>query len=123
MLSVVGFGVFTIVFGLSTTLWLSVAALVVAGAVDAVSVVIRHVIVPSRTPPTLRGRVSSVNSVFIESSNELGGMQSAIVASWFGPVASAVAGGVGSLVVVGIIAFAFPALRRLDAMGEERKLG
>jgi MFS family permease len=116
LLSVAAFGVFTIVFALSTALWLSLLALLLAGAVDAVSVVIRHVIVPSRTPAELRGRVSSVNSVFIECSNELGAMQSAVVASWFGPVASAASGGVGAIVVVGAIAIAFPMLRRLDAM-------
>jgi MFS family permease len=116
LLSVAAFGVFTIVFGLSTSFWLSLGALLLAGAVDAVSVVVRHVIVPSRTPPELRGRVSSVNSVFIECSNELGSMQSAVVASWFGPVVSAVSGGVGALVVVGAIAVVFPMLRKLDSM-------
>jgi MFS family permease len=121
LLSVAGFGVFTIIFGLSTNLWVSLAALLLAGGVDAVSVVVRHVIVPSRTPPELRGRVSSVNSVFIECSNEIGAMQSALVASWYGPVVSAVAGGVGSLAVVVGVAIVFPALRTLDRLGLEQR--
>jgi MFS family permease len=111
--SVAGFGVATIVFGLSTNLWLSLAALVVAGAFDQVSVVIRHVLVQTRTPDHLRGRVSAVNSVFIECSNELGGFESGLVAHWFGPVFSVVSGGVGTLLVVAGIAAGVPELRGL----------
>ncbi|MFZ4431254.1 MAG: MFS transporter [Phycisphaerales bacterium] len=114
--SVALFGLSIIAFGLSTSLWLSVACLAFGGAVDNVSVVIRHVLVQMRTPEHIRGRVSSVNSVFIESSNELGGYESGLVASWFGPVASVVSGGVGTLVVVGLVAIGFPALRSLERL-------
>lgn len=113
---VAGFGACWIVFGLSTVVWVSFAALLVAGALDNVSVVIRHVIVPSRTPRELRGRVSAVNSVFIESSNELGGFESGVVAKFFGPVASVVSGGIGTLVVVAGVALAWPEVRRLGGL-------
>lgn len=124
--SVAAFGAATIVFGFSQHLWLSIAALLVAGAVDTVSVVIRHVLVQVRTPEHLRGRVAAVNSVFIESSNELGGFESALVADvagrWLGvaggAVLSVVGGGIGTLLVVAGIAWAFPALRRLGRLEE-----
>jgi MFS family permease len=115
---VAGFGVCWIVFGLSTNLWLSLAVLAISGALDNVSVVIRHVIVPACTPRELRGRVSAVNSVFIESSNELGGFESGAVAKAFGPVASVVSGGVGTLIVVAGVALAWPQLRRLGRLDD-----
>lgn len=114
--SVAGFGVCTIVFGLSTSFWLSLAMLFTLGALDNVSVVVRHVLVAVRTPDALRGRVSAVNSVFIESSNELGGFESALVAKFFGPVASVVSGGVGTIVVVLLTAWWLPELRRLGKL-------
>jgi len=124
--SVAGFGVCTIVFGLSTSFVLSVAMLALLGALDGVSVVIRHVLVTLRTPDRLRGRVSAVNSVFIESSNEVGNFQSGLVAKlaagWFGvaggAVFSAVAGGVGTIVVVAMVAVAWPQLRRLRRLDD-----
>jgi predicted MFS family arabinose efflux permease len=88
----------------------------IAGAVDSVSVVIRHVLVQMRTPPALRGRVSSVNSVFIECSNELGAFESGAVAKLFGPVFSVVSGGVGTLMVVAAVAMAWPEIRKLDKL-------
>ena len=94
----------------------ALASLFVAGALDNVSVVVRHVLVQVRTPNHLRGRVSSVNSVFIESSNELGAFESGLVAKFFGPLVSVVSGGIGTLVVVGVIAMAFPGLRRLGKL-------
>ena len=125
--SVAAFGACTIGFGVSTSLWLSLALLAILGAVDNISVVIRHVLVSVRTPDRLRGRVSAVNSVFIECSNELGGFESGLVAKFFGPVASAVSGGVGTIVVVALTALCIPQLRRLGRLtksevDEERDL-
>ena len=116
--SVAVFGVCMIVFGLSTSLWLSLLALAVSGAVDNISVVIRHVLVQMKTPDGLRGRTTAVNSVFIECSNELGAFESGLVASWFGPVISVVSGGVGTIGVVVFVALAFPALRRMKNLVE-----
>ena len=112
------FGVTMIVFGLSRSVWLSMAMLAVGGAVDNVSVVIRHVLVQTRTPDHLRGRVTAVNSVFIESSNELGGFESGLVALHFGPVFSVVSGGFGTLAITGLVALWLPELRRLGRLVE-----
>ncbi len=116
LLSVAGFGACTIVFGFSENLWLSLAMLAALGALDNISVVIRHVLVSVRTPDRLRGRVNAVNMVFIESSNELGGFESGLVAKFFGPVFSAVSGGVGTLLVVMAIAIGMKDLRRLGRL-------
>jgi len=118
--SVAVFGVCMIVFGLSTSMWLSLAALALSGAVDNISVVIRHMLVQIRTPDELRGRTTAVNSVFIECSNEVGAFESGTVARSFGPVFSVVSGGFGTLAVVGFVAFAFPALRRLKRVDETK---
>lgn len=112
------FGVTMIVFGLSRSFWLSMAMLAIGGAVDNVSVVIRHVLVQTRTPDHLRGRVTAVNSVFIECSNELGGFESGLVALHFGPVFSVVSGGVGTLAITGFVAWWLPELRRLGRLVE-----
>jgi MFS family permease len=114
--SVAAFGFFTVIFGLSTDLWLSLAMLAALGAVDNVSVVIRHVLVAVRTPDHLRGRVSAVNSVFIECSNEVGGFESGLVARLLGPVFSVVAGGLGTIAVVIVTAIWLPELRRLGRL-------
>jgi hypothetical protein len=111
--SVAVFAAATIWFGLSTSPLMAAVALAVAGAADNVSVVIRHVLVQMRTPDALRGRVGAVNTMFIECSNELGGFESGVVAKFFGPVASVVSGGIGTLVVLAGIAVAVPQLRRL----------
>jgi MFS family permease len=111
--SVAAFAGATIVFGYATVPWVAVLALAVAGAADNISVVIRHVLVQMRTPDHLRGRVGAVNTMFIECSNELGGFESGVVARFFGPVASVVSGGIGTLVVLGVIAMAVPQLRKL----------
>ena len=111
--SVAVFAVATIWFGLCTEPWMAAVALGVLGAADNVSVVIRHVLVQMRTPDRLRGRVGAVNTMFIECSNELGGFESGVVARYFGPVASVVSGGIGTLVVLAGIAVAVPQLRRL----------
>jgi len=116
-ISVAGFGLGTIAFGLSTNFLLSLVLLAVLGGFDAVSVVIRHVLVQARTPEALRGRVAAVNSVFIESSNELGAFESGLVAVLFSPVISVVSGGIGTLLVVGWIWTRFPQLRNLGHLG------
>lgn len=114
--SVALFGLTWIGFGFSTSLPLSIALLAIGGAADNVSVIIRHVLVQARTPNQLRGRVSAVNTVFIECSNELGAFESGAVARWFSPFVSVVSGGVGTLVIVGAVALLFPALRRLHTL-------
>jgi MFS family permease len=116
--SVAIFGVCIIVFGYSTSFWVALAALLVSGAADQVSVVIRHVLVQTRTPDALRGRVSAVNSMFVEVSNELGAFESGLVAKFFGPVFSVVSGGVGTLIVVAGVAAGVPQLRRLGDVHE-----
>ena len=112
---VAGFGLATIVFGVSKFFWLSLLALAIAGGFDMVSMVIRNVVVQLDTPGYMRGRVTSVENVFIEASNELGAFESGAVASWLGAEASVVLGGVGTLVVIALWAWWFPHLRRYDA--------
>ena len=109
--SVAGFGVFTIVFGLSRNLWLSLASLLLVGASDMVSVIIRGTLVQLSTPDSMRGRVSAVNSLFIGTSNEFGQFESGVTAHWFGTVPAVVIGGVGTLVVTALWAWLFPELR------------
>lgn len=110
------FGLGTIVFGLSRWLPLSVAALVLLGASDMVSVVIRATLIQLDTPDALRGRVSAVNAVFIGTSNQLGDFESGLTAALLGTVGAAVAGGVGTLVVVGLWLVLFPELYRRDTL-------
>jgi MFS family permease len=98
--AVAGFGAATIVFGLSTWYWLSLLMMFLVGAFDNISVVVRHTLVQMLTPDNMRGRVSAVNGVFIVASNELGGLESGLTSWLFGPVASVVAGGVGTILVV-----------------------
>ncbi|HET6880101.1 MAG TPA: MFS transporter [Pirellulales bacterium] len=107
-----GFGVATIVFGLSRSFSLSLAMLFLTGAFDIVSVVIRHTLVQLLTPDDMRGRVSAINSVFIGASNELGGFESGLVAEIFSPVISVVSGGIGTLLIVAAVAWLWPELRR-----------
>jgi len=114
--SVVGFGLVTIAFGLSRSLWFSLLMLAFTGALDNVSVVIRHTLAQLWTPDDLRGRVSAINSVFISMSNELGGFESGLVAALFGPVFAVVSGGVGTIVVVAIVALVCPAIRELEEL-------
>jgi MFS family permease len=108
------FGFATLIFGLSTIFWVSLAALVVMGAGDMVSVYIRHLLVQLETPDEIRGRVSAVNAVFIGASNELGEFESGVTASWFGVVPSVVIGGCATLLVAGVWARRFPELWRLE---------
>jgi MFS family permease len=114
--AVAAFGGATIVFALSTSFALSVATLVLLGASDMVSVVIRQTLVQLQTPDAMRGRVSAVNSVFIGSSNQLGEFESGLTAAWFGVVPSVVIGGVGTLVVVLLWIRWFPGLLRADRL-------
>jgi MFS family permease len=113
---VTGFGVFTVVFGLSRNLPLSVAALLLVGACDMVSVVVRHTLVQLGTPDEMRGRVSAVNMVFIGASNEVGQFESGLTAQWWGAVPAVIAGGIGTIAVVGAWAWLFPVLRRVDRL-------
>lgn len=108
------FGGATIVFGLSTDLNLSLAALVVLGAADMISVFIRSSLIQLHTPDAMRGRVSAVSMLFVSASNELGEFESGVTAAWLGPVEAVVAGGIGAVVVTGIWAWQFPELRRAD---------
>ena len=113
------FGAATIVFGLSRNLAVSLVALVVIGASDMVSVVIRSSILQLATPPEMRGRVSAVNWLFIGASNEFGEFESGLTASWWGAVPAVVAGGIGTLVVVAGATGLFPSLRRTGALTAE----
>ncbi len=118
LLNVAGFGVVTIIFGLSKSFWLSFAMLFLTGAFDNVSMVIRHTLQQLLTPDHMRGRVSAVTSIFVGASNELGGLESGLVAYWFGPIISVVSGGIGTLVVVIITAWVSPQLRYFGVLEE-----
>jgi MFS family permease len=113
---VAGFGVATIIFGLSKALWLSLLMLFVAGAVDSVSVIIRGSIVQLVTPDEMRGRVSAVNNIFIGTSNEFGALESGLTAALFGPVLSVVGGGIGTILVVLGAAWKWPEIRKIGAL-------
>ncbi len=117
---VFGFGVFTIVFGLSRNLVLSLAALVLMGACDMVSVIVRQTMLQLATPDEMRGRVSAVNSMFIGVTNEVGQFESGITAQWFGAVPAVILGGAGTIAVVVLWAWLFPALRRVDALSSAK---
>ena len=113
------FGVVTVIFGLSHSLWLSLAALAAGGAADTISVIIRGSLLQLATPPEMRGRVSAVNSLFIGASNELGEFESGVTAQWWGAVRATVFGGVGALVVAAVWAGLFPDLRNVDELTSE----
>ena len=113
------FGLATVVFGLSHSLWLSLASLALAGAADSVSVIIRGSLVQLGTPPEMRGRVSAVNSLFIGASNELGSFESGLTAQWWGAVRATIVGGLGALAVAGLWAGLFPGLRHADELTVE----
>lgn len=118
LFAVAGFGVATILFGLSQSFYLSLFALFLTGVCDNVSVVVRHTLVQLLTPDAMRGRVAAVNGIFIGSSNELGGFESGVVAQAFSPVVSVVSGGIGCLLVVLVAALAAPQLRRFTSFKE-----
>jgi MFS family permease len=116
LVAVAVFGLGTIVFGLSRSFALSLAALAVVGAADMVSVVVRQTLIQLRTPDAMRGRVGAVNALFIGTSNQLGEFESGVTAAWFGVVPAVVLGGAGTLVVVGLWARVFPELARVDRL-------
>ena len=112
-----GFGIATVLFGLSKIFWLSLGLLLLLGAFDSVSVIIRGSIVQLVTPDEMRGRVSSVNNIFIGTSNEFGALESGLTAALFGPVISVVAGGIGTILVVLGVALRWPETRKIGALG------
>ncbi len=118
---VAGFGACTVVFGLSRSMALSVAALVILGACDMVSVVVRHTLVQISTPDEMRGRVSAVNMMFIGASNEVGQFESGVTAAWFGAVPAVVVGGVGTILIVVLWSRLFPELRRVNELQPVRR--
>lgn len=115
---VAGFGAATIVFGLSNSFWLSLLMLFLLGGFDNISVVIRETLALTRTPDEMRGRVAAINGLFINASNQLGGFESGLTAQLFGPVWSVAGGGVGTIVVVLVVALVWPELRQMRALRE-----
>jgi MFS family permease len=113
---VASFGAFTIVFGLSRSLAISIIALILVGASDMVSVVVRGILIQVATPDEMRGRVNAVDMIFIGASNEFGQFESGMTAHWFGTVPAVVLGGVGTLCVVALWSWAFPELRNADQL-------
>jgi MFS family permease len=117
---VAAFGVFTIIFGLSQNLFLSLAALILLGAADMISVIVRHTLIQLATPDEMRGRVSAVNMVFIGASNEVGQFESGLTAQWFGTVPAVVLGGLATIGVVFLWSWSFPSLRNVDRLEEQQ---
>jgi MFS family permease len=118
LIAVAGFGIATIIFGLSRWFWLSILMLFVLGALDNISVVVRSTLVLVRTPDEMRGRVGAVNALFVGASNQLGGFESGLAAQLLGPIVAVVAGGVGTLLVVVAVAWIWPEMRRLGTLTE-----
>jgi len=118
--AVTGFGLVTIVFGLSRSFPLSLAMLILAGACDNISVVVRHTLVQLLTPDSMRGRVSAVNNVFIGSSNEIGAFESGVTAAWFGPVISVVGGGAATILTVLLVAVVWKQVLKLGPFSSLR---
>jgi MFS family permease len=116
LLAVAGFGIATLIFGLSHVFWLSMLMLFVLGGLDNISVVIRSTLLLVRTPDALRGRIAAVDSLFVGASNELGGFESGLTAQLFGPIIAVVGGGVGTILVVLLIALCWPEMRRLGPL-------
>jgi len=119
LVSVALFGVCMVIFGLSTSFWLSMLALAVSGGADTVSVVVRQTLVQLDTPDVMRGRVSAVNSVFIGASNQLGEFESGATAALIGPVASVVVGGLGTLLIAALWKRIFPNLANRDRLDKD----
>lgn len=116
--SVAGFGIATFIFGVSRSFWLSLLMLLILGALDSISVIIRSTLLLTRTPDALRGRISAVNYIFVGASNELGGFESGLVAQLFGPIVAVAGGGIGTVLVVLFVALLWPEMRRLGALSE-----
>jgi MFS family permease len=119
LLAVAGFGLATIIFGVSRWFWLSLLMLFLLGAFDNISVVIRSTLLLVRTPDEMRGRVSAVSSLFIGTSNQLGGFESGLVAQLIGPVPAVVVGGIGTILVVLLIGWVWPEMRNLGTLREK----
>jgi MFS family permease len=113
---VAGFGVCTILFGMSRSIVLSLLALLLIGTTDMVSVIIRGTLIQLGTPDEMRGRVNAVDMLFIGVSNEVGQFESGLTAQWFGTVPAVVLGGIGTLVVIALWAWKFPELRKADQL-------
>ena len=113
LVAVTGFGIVTIIFGLSRSFPLSLAMLLLSGAFDNVSVVVRNTLVQLLTPDAMRGRVSAVNNVFIGTSNEIGAFESGVTAAWFGPIISVVGGGIATILTVLLVAALWKQVIRL----------
>lgn len=123
MLIAVGiFGAATVLFGVSRSLPLSLFALLLIGAADNISVIVRQTILQLGTPPEMRGRVSAINWLFIGASNEFGEFESGLTAQWFGAVRAVVLGGIGSILVTGLWSVFFPTLREVDTLNAEALL-
>jgi MFS family permease len=122
LLAVAGFGVTTIIFGLSRNFALSFFALLATGACDNVSVVVRHTLVQLLTPDAMRGRVSAVNNIFIGSSNDLGAFESGITAALWGPIVSVVLGGIGTIIVVVATAWKWPQIRAFGPLQPKEEI-
>jgi len=120
LLAVGSFGLATIIFGLSHSFWLSILMLFFLGGLDNISVVIRSTLLLTRTPNAMLGRISSVNSLFVGASNELGGFESGLVAQLFGPIISVAGGGIGTIIVVLLVALLWPEMRRLGKMHDDK---
>ena len=114
--AVIAFGVATIVFALSTKIWLSLLALAAMGAVDTVSVVIRFSLVQLSTPDDMRGRVGAVNYLFVNASNQLGEFESGVVAAWLGAVPAALLGGIATILIALTWMRLFPTLRKVERL-------
>jgi len=113
---VFGFGACTVVFGLSRTLVVALVSLMLVGACDMISVIVRHTLVQLGTPDEMRGRVSAVNMIFIGASNEVGQFESGLTAQWLGTVPAVIAGGLGTIFIVALWTWLFPALRQVDEL-------
>jgi MFS family permease len=119
--AVIIFGVATVAFGWSRWYWFSILTLFICGFVDNVSVIVRHTLVQLLTPDAMRGRVSSVNNLFIGTSNELGGFESGLVSQYCGPVFSVVSGGVATVLVVLAVAWIWPEIPRFGRLVQPRE--
>ena len=116
LLSVIVFGVATVAFAVSRTLWFSMVMLAILGAADSISVYVRQSLVQIMTPNRMRGRVSAVSGLFISASNELGEFESGVAARFMGPIGAVIFGGVGSIAVTLLWAKIFPELRKADRL-------
>jgi MFS family permease len=116
IIAVIVFGLATIGFGYSTSFWLSMLMLFICGFADNISVIVRHTLVQLLTPDSMRGRVSSVNNLFIGTSNELGGFESGLVSQYLGPLVSVVSGGIATIIVVAAVAWKWPEIPRFGCL-------